>query len=89
MTEFETFAASVAQLFDTAPRDWWAFVSCGYCNSRRQEPCQQTEGPARAPHVHRVRVAQVLHGTLWLLREFPADVLGDDEPGPDLFGGEG
>ena len=67
----------IDQLFDVVPRDWWQFVPCGYCNARRQEPCQRFDGPARAPHARRVRVARVLHGTLWLLRNgFVEDVLG-------------
>lgn len=69
--------STIDELFDVAPRDWWQFVPCGYCNARRQESCQGFDGPARAPHVGRVRVAQVLHGTLWLLTNgFEADVLG-------------
>ncbi len=69
---------AIARMFDEIPNDWWKFVPCGYCNARRQEPCQQVDSPARAPHISRIRVGQVLHGTLWLLCEFPTDVLGEE-----------
>ena len=67
---------AIARMFDEPPCNWWKFVPCGKCNASRQEHCQMFDGPRRTPHISRIRVAGVLHGTLWLLREFPEDVLG-------------
>lgn len=72
--------AQLERMFAEAPRDWWRFVPCGYCNQGRQEPCIQGgwgTGLAHRPHAARVRSGQVLHGTLWLLANgFQDDVLG-------------
>lgn len=62
-----------------APKDWWRFVGCSYCNARRQEACQAMDGPAVHVHVLRARAAQSLHGVLWLLANHPEDVLGEED----------
>ena len=71
---------AIAQMFDTAPMDWWRFVGCSTCNARRQEPCQMggmSFGLARRPHAARIAAARALHGTFWLLANgFVSDVLG-------------
>lgn len=75
----------LAAMFTEAPRDWWQYVPCGVCWAKRQEPCS-----TRRTHVSRYRAGLLLHGTLWLLAEFPADVLGAaaaSKPLPDGTGG--
>lgn len=71
---------STAYVSREPPINWWQFVPCATCNVTRQERCQSGgvgwSGPARTPHASRVRSGLVLHGTLWLLREYPEDVLG-------------
>lgn len=64
-------------MFDVAPRDWWQYVPCGVCNARRQQLCRAHDGRRVRPHVARVRAGLLLHGTLWLLREHPQDVVGE------------
>lgn len=64
---------------DEAPKDWWPYVGCSYCNAWRQEPCQAMDGPSRGPHAARRAAARVLHGTLWLLANHPEDVLGKED----------
>jgi hypothetical protein len=71
---------AIARMFDEPPINWWRFVPCRTCNAGRQESCKKGGDawpePARRPHASRIRSAGVLHGTLWLLREYPEDVLG-------------
>lgn len=71
----------LTRMFNVAPRDWWRFVRCEFCNALRRESCGTWDEPRRTPHVNRYRTGLMLHGTLWLLANgFESDVLGD-EPG--------
>jgi hypothetical protein len=71
---------AIARMFDEAPCEWWRFVPCGVCNATRQHECQTVDGLRKRPHVSRRRSGLLLHGTLWLLANFPSDVL--DPPNP-------
>lgn len=70
--------AAVATILDTAPVECWRYVPCGTCSACRQEVCCAWDGLARRPHVARERAGIALHGHLWLLDHYPADVLGAD-----------
>lgn len=73
----EAAAMDLTALFDEAPRDWWRFVPCKECNANRQRSCRDVHfNRKKSPHVVRYRLGLALHATLWLLANFPDDVLG-------------
>lgn len=77
LLQLADFMGALDTMFEVAPRDWWQFVPCATCNARRRENCQMWNGNARVRHVGRYRSGLVLHGTLWLLRQYPQDVVGE------------
>lgn len=73
---------ALAAMFDVRPIDWWRFVPCSTCNSKRQEPCRKGGDSwpevANQTHIARIRAGLLLHGTLWLIANgHAADVLGE------------
>lgn len=65
----------------TPPCEWWRYVPCAVCNSRRGETCRKGgwswPEPTRRPHSARYRLGLEVAGLLWLLDNgFTSDVLG-------------
>ena len=83
VSEAQGAAQTLLDTLHEVPREWWQYVGCGYCRAKRQEPCVQAginwPGPARQPHSQREQDGFLLHHTLWMLVNFPGDVLGPTE----------
>ena len=77
-------AAHVRRMRDTPVSDWWRFVPCSTCNNtHRGDPCRwggSRWGEERPPHAARRRAAWLVLGTLWLLRNYPEDLLLSGNP---------